>query len=110
MILFSIVAFVFGFTLVALGLIFQDKIGAIPAGLVVAVIAFIGCMRIGQSRKTMRELVLAAFATLLPVWFVPMVGGSNWQFHNFLPAMGIVTVSVVGGIAVTAYRERGKRR
>jgi hypothetical protein len=105
----SIIALAFGFTLVALGLIFQDKLGAIPAGLVVAVIAFIGSTRIAHNRRTPGQLAVMAVATLLPVWLVPMLGGSAWQFHNFVLAMVIVSLAAITGLVFTYWRERGKR-
>ncbi|MBI5060266.1 hypothetical protein HZB60_10865 [candidate division KSB1 bacterium] len=110
MIFLSILSLVFGFTLVALGLIFQDKLGPIPAGLIVAVIAFIGSSRFAHNRKSRAELGVSALATLAPVWLVPLLAGSSWQIERFAPAMGIVSLSAIAGLVLTVWRERGRVR
>ena len=109
LIFLSIISLVFGFTLVALGLIFQDKLGPLPAGLIVAAVAFIGCTRLAHNRRAISNLLVSAVSILLPVWLVPLLAGSAWQFQRFALAMGVVSVSTIAGLVFTYWRERGRR-
>jgi hypothetical protein len=105
----SIIAFCFGMTIVSLGLIFQDKIGPIPAGLIAAAVAFIGSTRVAHNRRQPGQLVVVAVATLIPVWVVPFFAGSAWQFQRFVVPMIITSVATVGGLVFTYLRERDTR-
>jgi hypothetical protein len=105
MIFLSIIALVFGFLMVTLGLILQAKLGALLAGLLVGVFGFLGSQKLAHDRR-LPQLIVGGIFTVLPVWLVPFYAGSDYQFQNWWPALIIVTVAVAAGIAITARSEQ----
>ena len=110
MIFSTLIAFLFGFLMVALGLILEAKVGAIVAGLLVGAFGFLGSQRLAHGQQSVARLIAGGVCSVLPVWLVPLWAGSDWQFQNFWPALIIVTVAVAAGIVFTAHRERSQHQ
>ncbi len=105
MIFSTIIAVVFGFLLTSLGLILEAKIGVILSGLAVAVFGFLGSQRLAHNKRPL-EMITGGIGALAPVWLVPWWSAGPMGYSHYLPALIIVTFSILAAIALTAWWQR----